>query len=101
MNAIPSAKIVAKYHHEHFDGNGYPEGLKGEEIPLEARIVSVADVFDALSSQRCYKEAWSIEDAFNEIEKCSGSQFDPEIVKAFLEIKERITAIYTALKDPE
>lgn len=108
------------HHHDRWDGGpqGYPgkvdiskyvtgdpipeaEPLSGTDIPLEARIVSVADVFDALSSQRCYKEAWSIEDAFNEIEKCSGSQFDPEIVKAFLEIKERITAIYTALKDPE
>lgn len=106
------------HHHDRWDGGpmGYPgnvdiskyvtgdpipeaEPLSGTDIPLEARIVAVADVFDALSSQRCYKEAWSIEDAFKEIEANAGSQFDPEIVQAFLEIKERITAIYNALKD--
>lgn len=106
------------HHHDRYDGGsgGYPgkvditkyvtgdpippaEPLSGTDIPLEARIVSVADVFDALSSQRCYKEAWSIEEAFTEIENCSGSQFDPEVVQAFLEIKDRITAIYNVLKD--
>ncbi|MCF0241468.1 MAG: HD domain-containing protein, partial [Treponema sp.] len=106
------------HHHDRWDGGptGYPgkvnikdyvagspvpeaEPLSGNDIPLEARIVAVADVFDALSSQRCYKEAWDIEDAFKEIENNSGKQFDPEIVKAFLEIKERIIAIHNALKD--
>lgn len=88
---------------EYVTGNPIPEAepLSGTDIPLEARIVAVADVFDALSSQRCYKEAWTIDEAFAEIEKCSGTQFDPEVVEAFLEIRERITAIFDVLKDAE
>ena len=108
------------HHHDRWDGGeqAYPgkvniddyvtgdpipqaEKLMGTEIPIEARIVSVADVFDALSNQRCYKEAWSIEDAFAEIEKCSGTQFDPEVVEAFIQIKDRIHAISIAMKDME
>ncbi len=98
-------------HHEWWDGSrGYPgnldwekyeqgnplpkaECLKGEEIPLEARIVSVADVFDALSHARVYKPAWTMEDAVNEIQKCSGTQFDPGVVEAFMQIKDRLIAI--------
>ena len=72
--------------------------LKGEEIPLSARIVSIADVFDALSHKRAYKSAWSLEDSFFEIEKLSGNQFDPELVKAFLQIKDRIIAINSAFE---
>jgi len=70
--------------------------LKGEEIPLAARIVSLADVFDALSHQRVYKEAWTIESTFDEIEKERGHQFDPEVVDAFLQIRDRIVAINNA-----
>ena len=75
------------------------EHLKGEQIPLSARIVAVADVFDALSHKRCYKEAWDIEDCFAEIQKASGTQFDPQIVSAFFKIKERIRSIYLANQD--
>lgn len=75
--------------------------LKGEEIPLAARLVAVADVFDALSHKRCYKEAWNINDAFLEIKNESGKQFDPEIVDAFLKIKDRIIAIFNAIPDAE
>lgn len=75
--------------------------LKGEEIPLAARIVAVADVFDALSHKRCYKEAWNVEDAFQEILKESGRQFDPEIVLAFMKIRERILAILAAIPDED
>lgn len=75
------------------------EHLKGEQIPLSARIVAVADVFDALSHKRCYKEAWNIEDCFAEIQKASGTQFDPQIVSAFFKIKERIRSIYLANQD--
>jgi hypothetical protein len=71
--------------------------LKGEEIPLAARIVALADVFDALSHQRVYKEAWSLDDTFNEIEKERGRQFDPEVVDAFIQIKDRIVAINNAM----
>jgi len=103
---------VTLRHHEWFNGGpkGYPgkldftkyepgdpvpmaQPLKGKEIPLAARIVALADVFDALSHKRAYKSAWSVEDSFAEIENLSGTQFDPEIVKAFMEVKDRIVAI--------
>ena len=72
------------------------EPLKGNEIPLSARIVAIADVFDALSHKRVYKNAWSLEDAFNEIKNNSGLQFDPELVDAFMSSKEQILAIFNA-----
>lgn len=78
---------VCYYHHERWDGSGYPFGLKGEEIPLPARIVSVCDVYDALTTERRYKAAFTHEAASNLIEKESGSQFDPEVVAAFTEVK--------------
>ncbi|XOF33184.1 MAG: HD domain-containing phosphohydrolase [Candidatus Electrothrix sp. YB6] len=83
------AKEIALNHHEHWDGCGYPRGLKGEEIPLAARIVSVVDVFDALSHQRPYKKAWPIEDCIAALKKDSGTQFDPRVVDAFLRLLER------------
>ncbi|MBQ7698896.1 MAG: HD domain-containing protein [Clostridia bacterium] len=75
---------IAKYHHERFDGKGYPEGLKGEAIPLEARIMSLADVYDALVSERVYKEAYSPDEARRIIEEGRGTQFDPELMDLFL-----------------
>ena len=77
---------VVKYHHEKWDGTGYPEGLKGEGIPKLARILAVADVYDALTSSRSYRGAWTHERAVNLIRENSGSHFDPEIVVAFLQI---------------
>ncbi|MBF0342233.1 MAG: DUF3369 domain-containing protein [Magnetococcales bacterium] len=77
------ARQIALYHHEKWDGSGYPEGLRGENIPLAARIVSVADVFDALVNCRPYKHAWRMEDAVNEIRRLSGKSFDPRVVGAF------------------
>jgi len=74
---------VASFHHERVDGTGYPEGLKGEEIPLGAKIIAVADVFDALISERHYKPAMSIEEAYKTLEDAKGKHFDPEIVDAF------------------
>jgi len=73
----------AHYHHEHFDGTGYPEGLVGSEIPMIGRIVAVCDVYDALVSRRRYKEGMSADEVRSEIEHGAGSQFDPEVVKAF------------------
>ena len=70
--------------------------LKGDEIPLSARIVAIADVFDALSHKRVYKNAWSLDDAFDEIKNNSGLQFDPELVDAFMSSKEQILAIFNA-----
>lgn len=75
-------------HHEKWDGNGYPRGLKGEEIPLSARIFSVVDVFDALTSDRPYRKAWTKEEAITYIQQESGKHFDPEVVKVFLEMIE-------------
>ncbi|WP_166425612.1 two-component system response regulator [Paraglaciecola sp. 20A4] len=93
---IELAKIVSLTHHEKWDGSGYPRGLKGEDIPLEGRIVAIADVFDALTSKRPYKEAWSIEKAVEFIHSQSGIHFDPALVILFqqclpqlIEIKER------------
>ncbi len=89
---IQLARSVAMNHHEKWDGSGYPNGLKGEDIPIEARIVAVADVFDALTNKRPYKDAWSTTDALNEIKKNSGLHFDPEVVDALLNSLDEILA---------
>jgi len=81
---IKLAHTVALYHHERWDGTGYPFGLKGEDIPIEARIVAVADVFDALLSKRPYKEAWPVEKAVEEIKSQISRHFDPAVVQAML-----------------
>lgn len=75
----------ARFHHERFDGKGYPLGLKGEEIPLLARIILIADTFDAMTSTRPYRKGLAYEVAYEELHQFSGSQFDPELVKAFCE----------------
>lgn len=77
---------VVKYHHERFDGRGYPENLQGENIPLLARIVAVADSFDAMSSRRTYRNSLEIETIINEIRNNSGTQFDPQVANVFLDI---------------
>ncbi len=77
------AKIVM-LHHENYDGSGYPYGLKGEEIPVEARIINVVDTFHAMVSTRCYRKGRSFDYALKEVERCSGKQFDPDVVKAFI-----------------
>lgn len=83
---VKIAESIALTHHERWDGSGYPVGLKGEDIPIEGRIVSIADVFDALSHDRPYKKAWPVEEAIAEIERNSGRQFDPQVVVAFLSL---------------
>lgn len=90
------ARIIALTHHEKWDGSGYPSGLSGKEIPLIGRIVAVADVFDALTTERPYKKAWPVQEALNYLEAQSGMHFDPELVRLFfsilpdiLEIKEK------------
>lgn len=80
---IRTAHLVALTHHENWDGGGYPQGLRGEDIPLVGRIVAVCDVYDALVSARPYKKAWSPEDAMAEIRRLSGTKFDPAVVEAF------------------
>jgi diguanylate cyclase len=89
--SIPELSHIADYilcHHERFDGDGYPHGLKGEQIPLLSRILSVADSYDAMVNERCYRKAMSKEAAVSELKRCSGTQFDPGIVKVFLQIFE-------------
>lgn len=81
---LQMAEIIAGSHHERWDGSGYPKGLKGEEIPQVSRIVTVCDVFDALTSDRPYKKAWSVEDAVAEMENQSGKLFDPHVLRVFI-----------------
>lgn len=82
---LKKAAEICITHHEHWNGEGYPNRLKGTEIPIAGRITALSDVFDALGSTRCYKNAWSKEDIMNEISKQSGKQFDPDLVKIFIE----------------
>lgn len=77
---------IVLYHHERFDGKGYPAGLKGNQIPLYARIVAVADTFDAMTTKRVYRDELSLDYTLNEIWKNKGTQFDPEVVDAFLSL---------------
>jgi putative two-component system response regulator len=93
---LTTAKEIALTHHEKWDGSGYPRKLKGEDIPISGRIVAIADVFDALTTERPYKKAWTVEDAVKLINENSGSHFDPELVTLFnkvlpaiLEVKEK------------
>lgn len=88
---IQMAEAIALSHHERWDGAGYPQGLKGEEIPLAARICAIVDVYDALLSKRRYKEAWDPQDVLAEIARSSGSHFDPALVEAFLRFAPRLT----------
>ena len=85
---------VARHHHEKWNGTGYPDGLKGEDIPLAARIMAVADVFDAVSEKRCYRDAMPLDQCFQIIEDGSGTHFDPVIVSAFLNIRDKIVAAH-------
>lgn len=80
------AKFIAQSHHEKWDGSGYPQGLKGEEIPLEARIVALADFYDALTHERPYKRAWTSEETLAEIEAQRGEHFDPQLVDVFIQL---------------
>lgn len=90
---LKAAAIIAHQHHEKFDGSGYPQGLKGEEIHKYARIVAVADVFDALSHKRCYKDAWPIEEVIKQLRDISGSHLDPTYVELLIENIDRAQEI--------
>ena len=84
---------VARYHHEKYNCKGYPDGLSGEQIPLHARIMAIADVFDAVSQKRCYRDAMPLEESFAIIEKGSGTDFDPDLARLFLDAREDVTQI--------
>lgn len=92
---------IALGHHEKWDGTGYPRSLKGDTIPLAARITAIADVYDALISRRAYKEGWKEEEVITFLKENSGSHFDPELVEAFLNVYEVISAIRTKYPDAE
>jgi two-component system response regulator RpfG len=96
---IQTGSIIALNHHERFDGTGYPNGIAGKDIPLVARIVSVADVYDALTSPRPYKEAWTTDDSKDYLETNSGTQFDPLCVEAFFEKIDKIDEIQSDFSD--
>jgi HD-GYP domain-containing protein (c-di-GMP phosphodiesterase class II) len=89
LNLAPMIPIV-KHHHERFDGKGYPEGLRGEQIPLSARIVAVADAFDAMTTDRPYRRALPTERAFLEIMQAAGTHFDPRCVEAFVQARRHV-----------
>lgn len=91
---LSTARNIALYHHERMDGTGYPEGLKGEEIPLEARIMAIADVYDALVSRRCYKAPMDFNEAFETIEASMGTQFDPALNRYFIARRREIEGYY-------
>ena len=95
------AQQIALTHHEKWDGSGYPAGLSGEDIPMSGRIAALADVFDALTSVRPYKNAWSIEEAVNMITENSGRHFDPALVSVFLEKLPEILEIRSRFDDPK
>ncbi len=94
FTSIPHLKEAALYHHERFDGNGYPYGLKEMQIPLFVRIISVADSFDVMASKRPYKDIFSLEKIKEELKNCSGTQFDPKIVSVMIQlIEEKIAPV--------
>ena len=95
------AATIALTHQERWDGSGYPHGLKGEEIPLEGRVVAICDVFDALTSKRYYKEAFSVEKSMQIIEEASGKDFEPKLVAAFKNALPKMIAIVKELPDTE
>ena len=100
-NYLKEARNMAAYHHERWDGKGYPEKLSGEEIPLSARIMAVADVFDALSSPRIYKPAFSFEKSLEIIQEGNGTQFDPLCVEAFMDSLDEVREVLKKYNTPE
>ncbi len=99
---VDAARAVALTHHEHWNGQGYPNGLQGEGIPLIGRIVGLADVFDALVSKRCYKEAYSLNKALDIVRQEEGKQFDPKVVQGFFQVLDEVLEFYNdpANRDP-
>ncbi len=100
-DVMEMARIIAYQHHERWDGKGYPNGIKGDEISIYAQVVAVADVYDALTSKRSYKDAWSAEDAKTEIINQRGKQFSPQVVDAFVTCFDEIEEIRATYKDME
>lgn len=95
---INMAYDVAMYHHERWGGGGYPTGISGTQIPLAARIMAVADVFDAIAEKRCYRDAMSLDESFRILEEGSGTQFQPELITCFLKAREQVEKIQRQLR---
>jgi len=96
---LQSGAIIALTHHEKFDGSGYPKGLKGKDIHIYGRIVAIADVFDALSSNRPYKDAWDFEKCIQFLKEEKGCHFDPELVDLFIQNEDKVFHIYNSFKE--
>jgi putative two-component system response regulator len=94
------AREIALGHHEKWDGSGYPKGLSGNEIAISSRIVAIADVFDALTSKRPYKEAWPLDKAFAHLQANAGTHFDPELIEVFLGLKKEIAEVQLRWAEP-
>jgi putative two-component system response regulator len=101
VDFLDTAKKIALSHHEKWNGSGYPKALKGAEIPLAARLMAVADVFDALTSRRIYKEAMSFEDSLKIMQEGRGTHFDPDVLDAFLSIQDEVQSIANRYRDTE
>jgi putative two-component system response regulator len=98
---LQMAREIAYTHHEHWDGNGYPQGLKGDDIPISGRLMAIADVYDALISKRIYKEAFSHQQAIQIVTDSSGNHLDPDMVSAFLQIENKVIQVATKYRDEE
>lgn len=98
-NLVALAQSIALCHHEKWDGSGYPKGLKGEDIPIEGRIIAIADVFDALTSERPYKKAWPEEEAIDFLKEQAGKHFDPELVSLFIQQMPKILEIKSRFRE--
>ena len=99
LQFLEVAKTIADHHHEKWDGSGYPQGLKGAEIPLPARLMALADVFDALTTPRVYKRAWSLEDAVDYVRQQSGLHFAPDVVEAFVSEQAAFAEVMAQMAD--
>ena len=99
LRALEVARDIAHCHHEHWDGSGYPPGLAGTDIPLAARVMAVADVFDALTSARPYKQGWPVADALDYIIQRAGRQFDPVVVQALVDCRADVEAVADRLRN--
>lgn len=93
LEHVEILKVVAEYHHEMLDGSGYPLGLRGEDIPIWARIIAVADVFDALTTRRPYKYAWTADDAFGHLTRLAGEKLDQDCVAALVRNRSQVEDI--------
>ena len=93
IESLRNCLAAVQYHHERYDGSGYPAGLKGNNIPLDARILAVADAFDAMTSERPYHQTMTFDEALRELQDCAGTHFDPQIVELFVARAESLESV--------